>query len=477
LVSIPPSAEILPDPPKLIAELPNLSNFLTNNININQNPSVNIPAASVTYAVGGMATHWTCCTPRTAVGVERPGEEYGITQCEWEELYSEAEMFLKTNTRLFESSIRQQVLKDYLEKIYGDRVVPMPIAGFRGPNNNFMIWSGADTILGPSIVDPLGPKGINPKLFPKTFDILQQTRCTKLIYEKDENNDSKMKHIQSALVCDLRLNKNRLIQAKVYIVACNPILTPQLLWNSGIRPEALGRYLTDQPITVCQILLKQEILNRIKEHQDSKIHLTKSEKTLITDERDRMPIPIDDLPPALLLKVTKGQPWHVQIHKEAFFCEKWHASVDPRLIVDIQYFARVEPRKENFVTFEENLFDVMGLPQPTFNFNLNQKEKDEIQLMVKEMIELANHLGVFLPGAEPKLKPLGAAIHFQGTHRIGTNSDESVTDNNSRVWNFDNLFLGGNGSIPTSIACNPTLTSIAIAIRSARYIATTYKKL
>ncbi|CAF1252951.1 unnamed protein product [Rotaria sp. Silwood1] len=477
LISVPPNAEKLPYPPHPIAETPHSPNFLITNINVNQNPNVNLPAAAVTYAVGGMATHWTCCTPRTLIGVERPGEEYGITHCEWEELYSEAETFFKTDTTLFENSIRQQVLQDYLKKIYGDRVAPMPIAGFRDPNKNFITWSGANTVLGPSIVDPLGPKGINPKLHPKTFDILQQTICTKLIYNKDENDHSKMKHIQAALVHDLQLNKNRLIQAKVYIIACNPILTPQLLWNSDIRPEALGRYLCDQPMTFCQILLRQEILNTIKEYQDSKIHLMKSAKTLIIDKRDKISIPLDDPPPALLLKVTKDQPWHVQIHKEAFFSEKWHTSIDSRLILDIRYFSRVEPRKENFVTFEENIFDVMSLPQPTFTFNLNQKEKNEIHLMMKEMTELANHLGPFLPGAEPKILPLGTSVHLQGTHRIGTKSDESVTDNNSRVWNFDNLFLGGNGSIPTSIACNPTLTSVAIAIRSARYIAATYKKL
>ena len=48
--------------------------------------------------------------------------------------------------------------------------------------------------------------------------------------------------------------------ARAFVVACNATLTPQLLFKSGIRLPALGKYICEQPLAFCQIVLKKELV-------------------------------------------------------------------------------------------------------------------------------------------------------------------------------------------------------------------------
>ena len=106
----------------------------------------------------------------------------------------------------------------------------------------------------------------------------------------------------------------------------------------------------------------------------------------------------------------------------------------------------------------------------TIEYELTDAENGEIAQATDRLRRAGSALGTFV--AEPRLLPNGSSLHYMGTMRMGEVDDgTSVADPYSRVWGFENLVVGGNALIPTANTMNPTLTSVAIAVRGAREIA------
>ena len=102
------------------------------------------------------------------------------------------------------------------------------------------------------------------------------------------------------------------------------------------------------------------------------------------------------------------------------------------------------------------------------NYQLTDGDRRRLQQAVAVTKRVGVALGRVAPGGEAIILPAGTSLHYQGTCRLGeANDGSSVADRHSRVWDFHNLYVGGNGVIPTSTACNPTLTSVALAILAA----------
>ena len=65
----------------------------------------------------------------------------------------------------------------------------------------------------------------------------------------------------------------------------------------------------------------------------------------------------------------------------------------------------------------------------------------------------------------------GDGVHQIGTARMGENARTGVVDGDCRVFGSANLFLAGSAVFPTSGQANPTLSAMALAVRTARRIA------
>ena len=62
------------------------------------------------------------------------------------------------------------------------------------------------------------------------------------------------------------------------------------------------------------------------------------------------------------------------------------------------------------------------------------------------------------------------AGHIVGTHRMGHDASDSVTNSYCKAWDHPNLYIVGAGNMTTLGTSNPTLTLSAFTIRSVESI-------
>lgn len=449
-------------------------NYVLKNQNPKQKDDDNMAAAGCTYMVGGMGTHWTAACPRMNDSIEIP-TSLSIPLTEWHDLYDEAEKLFHVDTHVFDHSIRHNLVKKVLQETYEQEIPTkkfqpqsLPLAARRrDENSGFVEWSSSATILGPHVKDPkvvyrASEPSLGCNLKSHRFRIMEQHICRKLNLSSDKSR------IESALVENLLHKTLFKIEAKLVIVCCGTVLSAQLLYASEIRPESLGRYLTEQPMAFCQIVLNQDVVNRLTE--PGSIFADEVKRYQEKNPKDPIPIPVNDPDPQCYIPVSENRPWHCQIHRDAFSYGDVAPNVDPRLIVDLRWFGIVEQSKNNRVSFDDTDKDFLGMPQPTFHYTIDNADRITLSKMMQDMLRAATSLGSFLPGSSPQFMTSGLSAHVNGVTRMGTKKEDSVIDVNCRVWSLENCYIGGLGVLPKAAACNQTLTCAAIAIHTVNHM-------
>jgi choline dehydrogenase-like flavoprotein len=256
------------------------------------------------------------------------------------------------------------------------------------------------------------------------------------------------------------------VRAKRVVVCADSLRTPQLLFASGIRPTALGHHLNDHL-------------------QMSGIVKLRSEFALdaAPAPTETVDVPIDALdrvrPPAmgsvLVPYVDDVRPMQgqlVPLSRIGFKLPFGEAmdGVDMKDFGVLAWYGAKDIQFSDAVEFDDTKTDFYGMPAMTIRYTLTDTDQRTLALLRANLVRNANLVGDLL--GEPAFAPGGSSLHYQGTVRMGLADDgSSVCDTYCRVWGIENLYLGGNGVIPTSTAANPTLTNVAIATRAAAKLA------
>ncbi|GAB2631740.1 GMC family oxidoreductase [Emticicia sediminis] len=406
-----------------------------------------MPSISMSTNIGGMGIHWTCACPT-------PGNGEKITiipENEMDEVLAKARKILNVTQEAFPSSPESKAILNILNQTLGTNhaenrhAQPMPLACKTDEAGN-RYWTASDVILGDLLTTPLGDGATDAS---GLFEIRSETICRKLNHENGKIIGTEIEHLQSG--------KRETVEAKIVIVAADPLRTPQLLWASNIRPKALGHYLNEHPFVFTFVELDKDLVSKFAPNsQSSAVSRTTPDPTVGV-----FWVPFD----------APNHPFHGQIMHMDLSPMKTTVSADSKHIVGLGWGCLKESNFEDQIIFSETEKDYSGMPKMNFKFQLTDKDLANIEAAKAYQKKVVNSFGKEIKDGGQTLMPPGTSLHYEGTTRMGTENDgESVCDTYSQVWDFENLFVGGNGVIPIATTSNPTLVSVALAVRSAEKI-------
>jgi choline dehydrogenase-like flavoprotein len=386
-----------------------------------QEGEVGLPAASMASGVGGMGIHWGTSCPR-------PRQSERITTIPAEELdaalaYAEQQLGV-TVPQGAGTGVVGAIRAALAEEFDGPGLSPvgfMPTA--TQPSETGPHFSGTGAILGDLEATVAG------------FELRAETLARRVLVEDGVAVGAELEDRVTGERYDVR--------ARRVVVCADGLRTPQVLFASGIRPRALGHYLNEHFQMASFVMLSDEFAPE---------RFAGEPVTL-----GSVLVPFSDARPMQGGAVAlAGSPYKIPGLDDA---------ATERLAVLAWYGAK-DIRFEDAVEFSETETDFYGMPRMSIRYRHTEKDLETLAQMRENSIRSGRRLGTLTE--EPQLAAGGASLHYQGTVRIGAQDDgTSVCDQHLRVWGVENLYIGGNGVIPTATAANPTLTNVALAWRAA----------
>lgn len=147
------------------------------------------------------------------------------------------------------------------------------------------------------------------------------------------------------------------------------------------------------------------------------------------------------------------------------------AVLDPVTGVRLVGFGECLARWDNYVEIDPNIIDVFGIPVLRIHMSYGENEHAMIPDMADSAVQMMEAAGAknIQPFTVPDRVP-GKGIHEVGIARMGTDPRKSVLNPFLQTHDVKNLFVM-DGSCFVSTACqNPTITIMALAVRSCDYL-------
>ena len=187
-------------------------------------------------------------------------------------------------------------------------------------------------------------------------------------------------------VVDVATGERSTITARAVVVAADAFRTPQLLWASGIRPEALGRYLTEHPQIMAASVLDEKYVPA-----DAPVDAA-------------LPVTAAAAPGGGAIVPVSGVSWvpyaaDRPFHGQVMQMDASPVPLDPGVtvrpgqVVGLGWFCKKELSPDNRVWFDDDATDEHGLPAIRIDYALSAADEAAIAAAKVEIAEAAAGAG------------------------------------------------------------------------------------
>jgi choline dehydrogenase-like flavoprotein len=169
------------------------------------------------------------------------------------------------------------------------------------------------------------------------------------------------------------------------------------------------------------------------------------------------------------LNFSMGAPGFGEAYKEAVKHGLW--------TMNLVGFGECLPQKHNRVSINKSVTDIFGIPVLHIDMGWGDNEHAMIRDMAVsagEMMDASGAKNVRTFAFQDRVP--GYGIHEMGSARMGKDSGQSVLNQFQQSHDVKNLFVMDAAGFPSGACQNPTLTIMALAVRSTDYLMQQFKQ-
>lgn len=382
--------------------------------------------AKQVFAFGGRTLFWNAITPRLN---QFELAQWPVMVQEMDSYYRIAERVMNVSREYTKDSQITEILLNRLQRKGLTEAAPSPIAAELGLG--IYGQEGSDVFFG--AID-FFTKALNHR----RFDLTVKTRAVQVLV--DHGKVVGVKVISSD-------KKTYILKAKTVVLSASTFETPRLLLHSGIQGQAIGHYLMNHSFVLATG----------------------------TISRDKFPDPLGTL--SMLIPSTKERHYQIQLRgPNRYFWYQPYQTKSFHQELDIHFLCsgEVEPRFENKITLDSYRTDEFGVPEIQIHFSFSEKDKAIIREIAGAIEQISSICGINMTSKTGQhsicLMPPGDQNHDSGTCRMGNDPSTSVVNRYGQIHGVKGLYVADNSVFPSIGSANLTLTTVALAIRTADYI-------